>query len=518
MNDRMRRRDFLKYAGAGSALVSLPGWAGCSGKSGAFEATSTASPTGAHTTYFERFGINETLIGRVMQKALSRGGDFCDIYFEHTISHTTGLQDGQVNRARMSVDLGAGIRVLKNEATGYAYSEELSEKSLLAAADTASAIADSGSGARPVALRAVAARSLYPVDVPWSEIGVDRKLPILEQADRIARAHDPRISKVRVFIIDDTTRVLLVNSEGRLVEDDRPMATFYVSCVAVDGDRIEMSDKSFSARQGFAFVEANRVADITRRTAAEAIRAFEAVDPPAGEMPVVLAAGTSGILLHEAIGHGMEADFNRKNLSIYADKIGTRIASDLVTIVDDGTLPGLRGSLNVDDEGNPTQRTVLVEQGILRSYLHDRISAQHYGVSPTGSGRRQSFRHPPVPRMRSTTMESGPHDPQEIIASVEKGIYAETFANGEVKIGVGDFTFYVMQGRLIENGKLTSVIKDTNLIGNGPAVLASIDMVGNDSQLMESGGSCGKEGQFVPVGFGLPTVRAHAITVGGRNA
>jgi TldD protein len=232
----------------------------------------------------------------------------------------------------------------------------------------------------------------------------------------------------------------------------------------------------------------------------------------------VLAAGTSGIVLHEAIGHGMEADYNRKGISIYADRIGTRIASRDVTIVDNGTNPGMRGSINVDDEGCPSEQTVLVEKGILRSYMHDRISAQAYGVAPTGSGRRQSFRFPPNPRMRNTYMLNGPTDPQEIIASVDKGIYAETFTNGEVRIGAGDFTFYLNHGRLIENGKLTATIKDINLIGNGPEVLEAIDMVGNDMYIRESAGQCGKDGQFIPVSFGLPTVRAHAITIGGRNA
>jgi TldD protein len=515
----MKRRDFLKYAGAGTAIFTLPGLAGCRWQPGAFEKCLAApGATGEHTTYFEQFGVTPAMLSRVIDKGLSLGGDFCDIFLEHSISHWTGLQDGQVNRAFADVALGAGIRVLKGDATGFSYCEELTEPALLAAAGTAAAVADTGGQVRPTALRATAIPNRYAIEVPWSTIGVDRKLPVLEAADRAARERDARIFKVMAGMGDETSRVLIVNSEGRQVEDDRPMATLYVICVAKQGDRVEQCMESISARQGFAFVGAEAAGALARLTADRAIRAFDAVPPPVGEMPVVLAAGTSGILLHEAIGHGMEADFNRKGISIYADKIGSRIASELITIVDDGTLPGVRGSLNVDDEGTEGQRTVLVENGILRSYMHDRISARHYRVAPTGSGRRESFRFPPVPRMRNTTMLSGPHDPQEVIASVKRGIYAETFSNGEVRIGAGDFTFYLLQGRLIEDGKLTAVIKDANLIGNGPAVLESIDLVGNDARMLPGGGSCGKDGQMVPVGFGLPTVRAQAITVGGRNA
>jgi len=514
---RIRRRDFLKLAGAGTAVLAVPGLAGCAGKASLLAGNGSAT-SGAHTTYFDSFGVTQGMLQRTLSKGLSRGGDFCDIFLQHSINHWTGMEDEQIDRAYSSIDLGAGIRVLKGDATGFAYTEELTEKALLSAADTAAAVADAEAAARPQALAAVQVKNRYHVAVPWSEVGVDRKLPILEHANQVARGHDPRIAKVTIFLGDETSHVLIANSEGLLVEDERPMATLWVTCVAIDGERVETAAKSYSARQGLPFLSQARVGELAGLSAGEAVRAFDAIAPPVGELPVVLAAGISGILLHEAIGHGMEADFNRKGISIYSDRIGTRIASRHVTILDDGTNAGLRGSLNVDDEGMPGQRTVLVENGILRSYLHDRISSRFYQVDPTGSGRRQSFRYPPVPRMRNTYMLSGPDDPQEIIASVDRGIYAETFANGQVNIGAGDFTFYVTQGRLIEQGQLTSVIKDVNLIGNGPKVLESIDMVGSDMQMMAGGGSCGKDGQFVPVGFGLPTVRAGAITIGGRGA
>jgi TldD protein len=296
------------------------------------------------------------------------------------------------------------------------------------------------------------------------------------------------------------------------------MGTFAVTCVGRAGGRTETAVRYLSGREEFSWFTPERVVAIGRESAERTARLFEAVPAPAGEMPVVLAAGTSGILLHEAIGHGMEADFNRKGTSVYSGRIGQRIASPEVTILDDGTMGRLRGSLNIDDEGAPAQRTLLVENGILCSYMHDRISAQSYRVAPTGSGRRESFRFPPVPRMRNTYMLAGPRDPNEIIASVERGLYAEEFSNGQVDIGGGDFTFYLRSGRLIENGKLTAVVKDANLIGNGPKVLERIDLVGNDFAMYEGGGSCGKDGQSVPVSYGLPTVRVSAISVGGRTA
>lgn len=510
------RRRFLQIVGSGVAIVTLPGQA--AGGWGRSPLLAALGPAGAGGGSFERFGIDSGVLRRILTRGLARGGDFCEIFLEHTVSRAVAMEDGQVNRAAASVELGAGIRVLKGDATGFAYSEDLSEAALLRAAAGAAAVAEGNAGARPGPLRASPLQSRYPVEAPWSAIGVDRKLPFVIEADRAARAADARITKVSVSLSDETSRVLIANSEGLLVEDDRPMVSFSVRCTAQSGGRTETGNRYGSGREPFAWLSLERARDLATGAVARTVALFEAVPAPAGTMPVVLAAGTSGILLHEAIGHGMEADFNRKGTSIYASRLGQQITSPEVTIQDDGTLSRLRGSLNIDDEGTPARNTTLVENGILRSYLHDRISARHYGVERTGSGRRESFRHPPVPRMRNTFMLAGPRDPQEIIASVDAGLYAEEFANGQVDIGGGDFTFYLRRGRLIEHGRLTAVVKDCNLIGNGPRVLEQIDLVGHDFAMTEGGGSCGKDGQFVPVSYGLPTVRAGAITVGGRRA
>ncbi len=515
MRHVLNRRDFIRWIGTGTAMVSLPAVLGC--RPGTALGLAEGVP-GAHSTYFDRFGVSAAVMRRVLARALSRGGDFADLYLQHTISRMTGMQDGQVNRASGTVDLGAGIRVLKGDATGFAFCEDLSEPALLAAAGTAAAVADGSPQARPRSLAAVAVADYYPIETPWSAIGIDRIVPIIERADRQVRGQDARITKVSIRVMDEDTHVLLANTEGRLVEDLRPMATLVINCSARDGDRIENAADSISGRRDIGLLSDAEVDELVREVVTQTVGGFEAVEAPSGDMPVVLAGGIAGVILHEAIGHGMEADFNRKGISIYADRIGQRIAGDDVTIIDDGTLPAMRGSLNVDDEGAPTARTLLVENGILRSYMHDRISARHYGVAPTGSGRRQSFRYPPVPRMRNTYMLGGSRDPEEIIASVKKGVYARVIGNGEVNIGAGDFSFYLLQGRLIEDGKLTGLIKDVNLTGNGPKVLEAMDLVGNNMSLKSGGGSCGKDGQFVPVGFGMPTVRAGAISVGGRTA
>jgi len=510
------RRRFLQWLGAGAAAVTLPGYA--RGGWGRADLLRTTEAAGDGSLYFSRFGITDGVLRRVLDRGLSLGGDFSEIYLEHGVAHSLGMMDGKVDRATTVVDLGAGIRVLKGDATGFAFTEDLSEKALLAAAAAAAAVAEANAVRRPQPLRASRYVSRYAVAVPWSEVGIDRKLPLLEIADATARAADARISKVVVSLGDTTTRVLIANSDGLLVEDDRPLALLYVDCVARAGDRTETTAEYISSRDDLSFMAEDKVRELAGRTARQAASLLEAIPAPVGSLPVVLAAGSSGILLHEAIGHGMEADFNRKKTSIYADRIGQRIASSEVTILDDGTPERLRGSLNIDDEGTPAQKTVLVENGVLRSYMHDRISAEHYRLASTGSGRRESFRFPPVPRMRNTYMLSGPHDPAEIIASIEHGLYAEEFSNGQVDIGGGDFSFYLKRGRLIEKGKLTSWVKDANLIGNGPQVLESIDLVGSDFAMYEAGGSCGKDGQTVPVGFGLPTVRIPSITVGGRRA
>jgi TldD protein len=514
MNRGMNRRDFLKVVGTGAAVVSVPAlMSGCT--------RAMMKPdreAGAHGTYFDQFGVDTGLIRRTLEKGLSRGGDFSDVFLQHTIEHWVGMEDGEVNRAYTTVDLGAGIRVLKGDATGFAYCEDLTEQALLAAAETAAAVADSKAAAEPQSLAAVKVENRYIVEVPWTDVGIDKKLPIIERTNQKARGRDKRIIKVTIYLSDTTSRILVANSEGLLAEDDQPMALLVASCVAQDQGKTEVGYQSGSARDGLHFFSDQLVDRVAHEAADYTTMLFNAVEAPVGEMPVVLAPGITGILLHEAMGHGFEADFNRKGISIYADRIGKKIAPEFVTIYDDGTNERLRGSINIDDEGAPAQRTALVEKGILRSYMHDRISADHYKVKSTGSGRRESFRFPPVPRMRNTYMINGPHKPEEIIKSVKKGLYAEVFSNGQVQIGAGDFTFFLKHGRLIEDGTLTRVVKDANLIGSGPKVLEAVTMVGDDMEMFSGGGWCGKDGQRVPVGFGLPTVKAGAISIGGRQS
>ncbi|MCO4744126.1 MAG: TldD/PmbA family protein [Proteobacteria bacterium] len=467
--------------------------------------------------HFLDFGITENEWRTVLAEATAFGADDADLYFEHSTATSVGLSDGIVNRAHTSVDLGVGIRVVVGDQVGYAYTEELTLKAMLEAARIAREIARGQGGAAPVpfGVRATHGSDFYPVARHWSDVDVGERVPLVRAWEEAAFTKDARIDKVQVQLADADKYILIVRADGQVIADYRPMTRAGVSCVLVDGDRREAGGYNVAGRSGLDWYTPERQARLVSESVRRASDLLRSGPAPAGEMPVVLAAGSSGILLHEAIGHGMEADFNRKGISIFADRIDSKIAPSEVTIVDDGTLPGARGAINMDDEGNATEKTTLVENGVLRTFLHDRISARHYGVDPTGSGRRESFRHPVLPRMRCTYMENGPHDPGAIISSVERGIYCETFSNGQVAIGAGDFAFFVRQGYLIENGKLTEPIKDVNLIGNGPEVLAAIEMVGNDLEIDEGGWTCGKDGQSVPVSQGMPTVKVGKLSVGG---
>ncbi len=408
------------------------------------------------------------------------------------------------------------MRVVVGDQVGYAYTEELSEEAMTRAAETASAVAKATSGVERPKSFAVPARGAYYTQ-KVEEASAKACLPLLERLNRETLARDPRIRKVNVSVGDSQDEILIVTSDGRMVHDLQPMTSLGLSCVAEEGGRKETNGYNVAARDGLSFYDEERLQRLVREAVDRTTILFSATPAPAGEMQVVLAAGSSGILLHEAIGHGMEADFNRKNTSIYADKIGKKIANPLVSIVDDGTVANARGAINVDDEGNASENTLLVDKGVLATYLHDEISAKHYKVKPTGNGRRESYRSAPLPRMRSTYMLNGPHTAEEIIGSVKNGIYCNNFSNGQVQIGAGDFTFYVKNGFLIEDGKLTRPIKDVNIIGNGPKVLEQIDMVGNDCKIDEGGWTCGKDGQSVPVSQGMPTVRVQSMTVGGSK-
>jgi TldD protein len=461
------------------------------------------------------YALDDMIYQRVLNAALERGGDYCDLYFQLSTSNTIALEDNEVNRAYRGADVGVGIRVVVGDTTGYAFCEVLDEKSMVEAAKLAAAIAQGGKNidAQPIVVKSAADH--YAIETQWSDVGALDKMPLLQQMNTRALAADPRITKVRLRFSDSESHVMVVDSLGGKTYDYQPMVTSYIYCVAEHQGRKEENYSTIGGRVDLSYFSEAKIHEAVDQAVARTLILFEADRPSGGEMPVVLGAGSSGILLHEAIGHGMEADFNRKGTSIYSDSIGQKIAPDFVSIVDDGTLSAARGSINVDDEGASSKRTVLVENGVLRSYMHDRISAKHYGVEPTGNGRRQSFRSMPLPRMRSTYMLNGPHKKDEIIASVKKGIYAETFTNGQVQIGAGDFTFYIKNGYLIEDGKLTQPIKDVNIIGNGPKVLKDVSMAADDMFIDEGGWTCGKDGQSVPVSIGMPTVKISSITVGG---
>ncbi len=469
--------------------------------------------------YFERFGISREVLDNVLAAALSGGATDCDLFFEHSVVTSVSLSDGSVNKASTHVDLGLGVRARFGEAVGYAYTENLGLASMLSAAKTASAIAAGGGSRETVDLALLDLPSYYPVQRRWEAVGMDLRVPMVRRWEEQAFALDERIQKVQTHLVDGERVLLIVRPDGRLAEDYQPMCRAMVVCSAeAEGGRLESNSYNLAARGGLEyFDDLERQDRMVRRAVERTTFLLDAGKPPAGEMPVVLAAGASGILLHEAIGHGLEADFNRKGISIYASRLNKKVAPDFVTVVDDGTVEGSRGAINVDDEGNLAERTVLIEEGVLRGYMHDEISAAHYGVQPTGSGRRESFRHHPIPRMRATYMEPGPHSPEEIIANTKRGIYCTSFQNGAVQIGAGDFTFYMKTGWLIEDGKLTRPIKDVNIIGNGPAALEQVDMVGGDLLLDEGGWTCGKDGQGVPVSQGQPTVRVGSLTVGGEG-
>jgi len=506
------RRRFLAAGAVGTGALLVSGiWPGAKAGSPP-PAPARAEDAAGH---FQALGVDDGILVRVLAAAMARGGGFADAFFQHKTSNFVGLEDGAVNRAYSQVEIGCGIRVVKGDQTGFAFTEDLREEALLAAARTAAVVADGPARPPAQSVARISLPNLYAMEIPWHEVGMEKKIPLVEQTAAMVEEYDKRIVKVSVFLSDSTSYVLLADSRGRILEDVQPMAESWASCVAEEKGRREQNGYSLAERRGFEFFSPQCLKELAHKAARRTIVLFEATPPPAGEYPVVLAPGLSGILLHEAIGHGMEADFNRKGISVYADRIGKPIAPEFVSIVDDGTNPHMRGTINADDEGQLSRRTVLVEKGILTSYMHDRISAAHYGVETTANGRRECYRFPPVPRMRNTYMLNGPHSPEEILKSVKRGIFAETFTNGQVNIGSGDFSFYLKNGYLIEDGKLTRPVKDANLIGFGPKVLEKVEMVGDDLGFYSGAGYCGKDGQRVPVGFGLPTCRCGGMSIGG---
>ncbi len=465
--------------------------------------------------YLNLFNISEATIRETLNVGLSKGGNYCDIFFEHSTFDYIALEDNDVNRAYSNIELGVGIRVLNGSQTGYSFTEIIDEKNMKKAAQTAANIADSKSNIKSQPLVEHKPADYYKIKTAWEKVEIDEKIPFLQKINERVFQLDNRVIKSRISFNNSTSYILFANSEGRISYDYRPMGQISVACIAEQNGKREQNSFNLSGRNGIEFFTEATVERLAQEAVESTVSLFEAGKPEAGEMEVVLSAGSSGILLHEAIGHGMEADFNRKKISIFSDKIGKSVAENFITIVDDGTNANIRGSINIDDEGNDTEKTYLIENGIMTSYLHDRLSAEHYKVKPTGNGRRESFKHIPLPRMRNTYMLPGPHKREEIIKSVKKGIICDTFTNGQVMIGGGDFTFYVKSGFMIKDGKIERPIKDVNIIGNGPEVLKSITMVADDFKMTEGGWTCGKDGQSVPVSMGLPTVKVAQLTVGG---
>lgn len=462
--------------------------------------------------------IDTQIAQRLLSAALQAGGDYADLFFEYQISADYVLEEERIKNVGRGVTLGLGVRVTKGDATGYAYTEDLDFERMAHAARTAGQIAAGGGSAQPAAIAPVSVPDLYPVAVPSVLVPAADKLALLRAADEAARAADPRIVKVEASFVEQLRDILVVSSDGRLARDRLPLIRFGIRAVAEDGARLQSGSSGGGGRYGLDYFSNERNGAWHGREAARiAVAMLDAREAPAGEMPVVLAPGDSGILLHEAVGHGLEADFNRKKTSNYSDQIGKAVASELCTVVDNGTIQHSRGTINVDDEGNPSRDNVLIEHGKLVGYMHDRLSARHFGVKPSGNGRRQSFRDMPMPRMTNTSLQPGPHDPEEIIRSVQRGIYAKRFSGGQVNISNGDFVFSLTESYLIEDGKITAPLKGVNLIGNGPDVLRRVDMLGNDFELSDGIWTCGKDGQSVPVGVGTPTVKISSITVGGTQ-
>jgi len=463
--------------------------------------------------------IDPTMAQRLLTTALGRGGDYADLFFEYHAFGSLSYEEGILKNSNRGIDLGLGVRVMKGDATGYAYVEDLTPEAMTRAAQTAAAIAD-GNGATPVNAigpGAIRARR-YEIDQPSIEMSGPQKRALLERADKAARAYDPRITRVEASFAEGLREILIATSDGRWVTDRLPLFRISVRAVAEDGAKRQAGSSGGGGRTGLDYflIAGHKPEDHGREAARIAIAMLDAVDAPAGELPVVLAPGDSGILLHEAVGHGLEADFNRKKTSNYAERVGQSVASPLVTVTDDPTLPHARGTINVDDEGNAPVPLTLIEGGILRGYMQDRLSAKHFGVA-SGNGRRESFRHTPMPRMTNTILLGGNDAPEDIIKSVKRGVYAKRFSGGQVNIGNGDFVFSLTESYMIEDGKLTAPLKGVNLIGNGPEVLARVDMLGADLEISDGIWTCGKEGQSVPVGVGCPTVRISHITVGGTK-
>ena len=475
--------------------------------------------TDAIEFFFERFGLTIGDIDKLLATALARGGDYADLYIEYRLSNSVNIEEQIVKSASKSLSQGVGVRVIIGDKTGYAYTDEIAFDSIRRAAETASHIARSGVGLDVLGVNATPNRmNLYPVDAPVSSVELNRKIDLIRRGDLSARQFDRRIREVQSSISDEMKYVMIASSDGRLTGDVQPLARYAISCIADDDGNLQVGRSGGGGRVGIDFFDRDLSPEFFGREAArQAIIQLDAIDAPAGKMEVVLGPGWPGILLHEAVGHGLEADFNRKQTSAFSGLIGERVASELCTVVDDGTIPDRRGSLNIDDEGEPTTKTILIENGILRAYLSDYLNAGLMKSARTGNGRRQSYKHIPLPRMTNTFMLAGPDSKEDIIRSVRRGLYAVQFGGGQVDITSGEFAFTASEAYLIEDGQITAPVKGATLRGSGPESLKHVTAVGNDLELDHGVGVCGKDGQSVPVGVGLPTIKISEMTVGGTR-
>jgi len=471
----------------------------------------------SESIFATRFGITRDDLEKYLGEALSQGGNYADLYFEYLVTSSIGIDESMVKSAAQGVSMGVGVRVIAGERTGYAYSDDLSPEKIRKAANVAAHIAAAPAKVEKFDLNEGNKHNLYPVLIAPSETAFRDRVDLVKRADRAARAFDPRIFQVQAVYADNLRQVLVATSEGTLSVDRQPLSRLSVSALArQNGGPPQRGHAGGGGRMDLDyFLKEKTPEHFAHEAAREAVAMLDAVEAPAGEMTVVLGPGWPGILLHEAVGHGLEADFNRKGVSAFSGRMGQKVASELCTVVDDGTIGNRRGSLNVDDEGQPTKRNVLIENGVLRSYLQDKLSSTLLNAQSTGSGRRESYAHIPMPRMTNTFMMSGESDPEEIIRSVPKGLYCVNFGGGQVDITSGNFVFSASESYLIEDGKITRPVRNATLIGNGPESMKHVSMVGHDLKLDEGVGVCGKEGQSVPVGVGIPTVRIDKMTVGG---
>lgn len=471
----------------------------------------------ARSLLLEPFGLDETHLSRALAEITAHRVDDADLYFQYTRSEGWSLEEGIVKTGSFSIDQGVGVRAVSGEKTAFAYSDDISEASLLDAARTVRSISSAArSGRAKVAAPKVASsRSLYPAVDPIATLDSTAKVRLLEKVEKLARAKDPRIVQVMAGLASEWDVVMVARADGTMAADVRPLVRLSVTVIAEQNGRREVGSSGGGGRFGLAYFDEAHLQEYVDDAVQAALTNLEARPAPAGEMTVVLGPGWPGILLHEAIGHGLEGDFNRKGSSAFSGRIGQRVAAKGVTVLDDGTISDRRGSLNVDDEGNPSQRNVLIEDGILRGYIQDALNARLMGVAPTGNGRRESYAHIPMPRMTNTYMLGGDKPAEEIVASIKKGLYASNFGGGQVDITSGKFVFSASEAFWVENGKIQYPVKGATIVGNGPDALTRVTMIGNDMRLDSGVGTCGKEGQSVPVGVGQPTLRIDGLTVGG---